>query len=68
MKFLKTDNAVLKNELLLVLIEYLKAYAQKEPHLIALIQEYLTKLDLSFLDETNRYFYELIAFTTTLQK
>ena len=69
LQFSKTvKGPYLRNEIGLCMIEYLIRYAQKQPHLFQLLEEYLLEIDVSSLNQIDSFRYWLANLNILMKK
>ena len=64
----KSKDLKWRNRMHLALIQHLRPYIQKEPFLIELLEEYISKVEVKWLSKTNHFLYEKVLFEMYLQK
>jgi len=67
-EIVKSKSIFWQNEMYLGLIQYLNSFTQKEPFLIALLEDYLIKVDTNLLTKMNNYIFQKIVLDLELKK
>jgi tetratricopeptide (TPR) repeat protein len=67
-EIVKSKSIFWQNEMYLGLIQYLNSFTQKEPFLIALLEDYLIEVDTNLLTKMNNYIFQKIVLDLELKK